>query len=167
MMDRREPTDGERQELHDDVLGLAWTWARRLADLQPADGPRSVYDGGETEQRAATAARGHALELLAEAATAAAVDDLRHAGEPPVPPAPAVAMWTRDQVLAHIAAAGEPISADTWSSYVSRGQAPTPTRHIGRAPVWDSAQVRAWQAARRGRGWRAGIPGLHDQETGS
>lgn len=159
-MNRREPTDAERQELRDQLLGVAWTWARRLADLGGDDGPMSPYDGTEDQQRAATLARGRALELLAEAASAAAADDLRYAGQAAAP----TAWWTRDDVLAYLAGTGTPITADTWSGYASRGQAPAPARHIGRTPLWDSTRIVAWQAARRGRGWRASTTG---QETDS
>ncbi|KQC35060.1 hypothetical protein UK82_28530 [Frankia sp. ACN1ag] len=73
-------------------------------------------------------------------------------------------MWTRDQVLAYLADAGRPLTADTWSGYVTRAQAPAPARRVGRTPMWDPDTVRAWQAARRGRGWRAGSTGPHHQD---
>lgn len=48
--------------------------------------------------------------------------------------------WTRDQCAEHW-----DIKANTWSGYVSRNQAPQPTRRIGRTPVWDADVVRTWQ----------------------
>lgn len=42
------------------------------------------------------------------------------------------------------------IKPRTWHSYVSRGDAgaPQPVKHIGRTPVWDRAEIKAWQAGR-------------------
>jgi len=54
---------------------------------------------------------------------------------------------TRDEVAALIS-----IRRNTWSSYVARGQAPAPSRYVGRTPVWTRTAVDAWQASRRGRG---------------
>ncbi|CAI7974353.1 hypothetical protein FRAHR75_1310013 [Frankia sp. Hr75.2] len=162
-MGHRDPTRQERDLLREQVLDLAWTWARTLADLADEDKPWSVYDGAQEQQRTSTAARARALELLAAVATEAARDDASFAGETLSAAGPAPA-WTREDVLAYLTEAGAPVGADTWSGYVSRGQAPAPTRRIGRTPVWDPAQVRTWQAARRGRGWRAGSP--PEQQTG-
>lgn len=53
------------------------------------------------------------------------------------------------------AAAIAGVTADTFSAYVSRGQAPAPSRHIGRTPLWDEATVRAWAGLRPGKGSRA------------
>ncbi len=36
----------------------------------------------------------------------------------------------------------------TWSSYVSREQAPQPVQHLDGKPFWDRAEVTAWVAAR-------------------
>ncbi|MFY1599537.1 hypothetical protein [Micromonospora sp. WMMD737] len=66
------------------------------------------------------------------------------------------AEWTTEQVLAYLAEQGRPVTAKTWSGYVSRGQAPAPARHISRTPVWDSATIRSWHTGRRGQSWRAG-----------
>jgi hypothetical protein len=55
--------------------------------------------------------------------------------------------WTRDQC-----AKEWKVEPDTWSGYVTRGQAPKPTRHIGRTPLWDADEVRGWQ--RPGQGAR-------------
>lgn len=46
------------------------------------------------------------------------------------------------------------VSPDTWSGYVTRGQAPGPVERIGSTPRWDEAEVRAWLANRPGRGSR-------------
>lgn len=54
--------------------------------------------------------------------------------------------WTTDQVLAWLAEQGRTITPATWYSYVSRGQAPAPVRHIGRTPVWSPEAVRQFQA---------------------
>lgn len=64
------------------------------------------------------------------------------------------AEWTTEQVLAWLAEQGSPVTAKTWSGYVSRGQAPAPARRIGRTPVWNPATIRTWYAGRRGQNWR-------------
>jgi len=46
------------------------------------------------------------------------------------------------------------VKADTFSSYVARGQAPAPTRHVGRTPLWDAAKLEKWAADRPGQGSR-------------
>jgi hypothetical protein len=51
---------------------------------------------------------------------------------------------TRDQVLAWLEARGRKIAPSTWSSYTARGQAPKPSRHIARTPIWDEADLLAW-----------------------
>lgn len=43
------------------------------------------------------------------------------------------------------------ISPDTFSAYVTRGQAPGPVAHVGATPLWDEAQIRAWNQERPGR----------------
>lgn len=53
------------------------------------------------------------------------------------------------------AAAIAGVRPDTWSGYVSRGQAPQPVRFVGRTPVWDAAEVNTWAAHRPGRGSRS------------
>ncbi len=60
--------------------------------------------------------------------------------------------WTTDDVLAYLRSVGAPISRQTWSSYVTRGQAPAPDRNFGRSPVWTPQAVRDWQEARPRRG---------------
>lgn len=52
------------------------------------------------------------------------------------------------------AAAIAGVTADTFSAYVSRGQAPGPSRHVGRTPLWDEEAVRVWARHRPGRGSR-------------
>lgn len=47
------------------------------------------------------------------------------------------------------------VAASTWRGYVARGQAPAPKRRVGRTPVWDAAEVRAW--TRPGRGARTDL----------
>jgi hypothetical protein len=56
---------------------------------------------------------------------------------------------TRDQ-----AAAIAGVAPDTFSGYVSRGQAPSPVRHVGRTPLWDEAKLKAWAGNRPGPGAR-------------
>jgi predicted DNA-binding transcriptional regulator AlpA len=46
------------------------------------------------------------------------------------------------------------VKEDTWSGYVSRGQAPKPVRRVGHSPVWLARDVDSWQKSRRGRGKR-------------
>jgi len=69
------------------------------------------------------------------------------------PPSPG---WTRDDVVKYLATVGIEITPDTWSAYVTREQAPPPSSHVGRTPVWNPDDVRAWPATRPGQGWRAG-----------
>lgn len=52
------------------------------------------------------------------------------------------------------AAAIAGVAPDTWSAYVAREQAPKPTRHVGRTPLWDEAEVRQWASSRPGSGSR-------------
>ena len=52
--------------------------------------------------------------------------------------------WTTEQVLAHLADHGRVITPATWYSYVSRSQAPAPSRHVGRTPVWRPADIRRY-----------------------
>jgi predicted DNA-binding transcriptional regulator AlpA len=60
---------------------------------------------------------------------------------------------TRTRVLTSDEAASlASIARGTWSSYVARGQAPRPVRHLGRRPVWDEDEVREWLGNRPGRG---------------
>jgi hypothetical protein len=49
--------------------------------------------------------------------------------------------WTTDQVLAFLAERGRKITPATWYAYVSRKQAPAPTRRIGRTPVWSPESI--------------------------
>jgi len=44
------------------------------------------------------------------------------------------------------------VTVGTWSGYVSRNQAPKPTRKIGQTPVWSTKVIDEWQASRRGQG---------------
>lgn len=41
------------------------------------------------------------------------------------------------------------VKVDTWSSYVARGHAPAPIEHVGRTPLWDADQLRAWLRTRK------------------
>lgn len=53
---------------------------------------------------------------------------------------------TSDQVLAYLRERGRVITAATWRSYVGRGQAPAPVRHVGRTPIYDLTAVDSWLA---------------------
>ena len=46
------------------------------------------------------------------------------------------------------------VARKTFSGYVARGQAPKPARHVGRTPVWDEDELKAWMATRPGPGGR-------------
>lgn len=53
---------------------------------------------------------------------------------------------TSKQVLAFLRDHGRRISASTWSSYVARGQAPAPSRRVGRTPLWDPQDIAEYAA---------------------
>lgn len=54
---------------------------------------------------------------------------------------------TRDEVLRYIeTTTGRKIAPSTWSSYTARKQAPTPSRYVGRTPLWDRPTIDAWLA---------------------
>lgn len=52
------------------------------------------------------------------------------------------------------AAAIANVTPDTFSAYVSRGQAPAPVRYISRTPLWSESEVRQWAQNRPGPGAR-------------
>ncbi len=58
-------------------------------------------------------------------------------------------LLTVADVLTLLTELGRPISASTWRAYVARGQAPAPAAHISRTPLWDRAEVIAWNARER------------------
>lgn len=64
------------------------------------------------------------------------------------------------------AAAAASVQPSTWRSYVARGQAPAPATHVGSTPLWDTAQVRAWVAARPGQGARTDLRETVTYEVG-
>lgn len=66
---------------------------------------------------------------------------------------------TAEQVVATIALhrPGTRMTARTFRSYASRGQAPQPVRHAGRAPLWDSDVILEWLRARPGPGARTDL----------
>jgi hypothetical protein len=71
----------------------------------------------------------------------------------PVKPPGGEDWWTGQDCASYIQ-----VTEDTWRYYWSRERpkdnpAPKPTRYFGVTPVWDPAVVRAWHAARPGRGW--------------
>lgn len=59
------------------------------------------------------------------------------------------------ELLTEEAAGIAGVAPKTWSGYVARGQAPAPTRKVGRTPLWDEDEVRRWAANRPGRGSRS------------
>lgn len=65
---------------------------------------------------------------------------------------------TTAQVLALIEAkTGKPIAAKTWTSYVARGQAPKPARHISRTPLFAREDIEQWIGNRPGSGARTDL----------
>lgn len=70
----------------------------------------------------------------------------------PVPSADAGAAdtgMTREQVLDWLRAHGRAIAPGTWSAYVTRGQAPAPSRRVARTPLWDLDEIAAWAGVGR------------------
>lgn len=61
----------------------------------------------------------------------------------PTPPT----QWSRDDCASYLS-----IAPNTWSSYVSRRQAPQPAGHVGGSPWWRPEDVKAWNDTRRGPG---------------
>lgn len=51
---------------------------------------------------------------------------------------------TRKEVLTVLSRYGRDIMPDTWSGYVTRGDAPPPHHKVGRTAVWDSRDVEAF-----------------------
>lgn len=49
------------------------------------------------------------------------------------------------------AAARANITPDTFSAYVTRGQAPAPVERVGSTPLWDEDEVDQWIKTRPGR----------------
>lgn len=54
-------------------------------------------------------------------------------------------LWTTDQCAAHCG-----VLRTTWSSYARIPSAPKSVASIGRSPLWDAGEVKAWHAARPG-----------------
>lgn len=59
-----------------------------------------------------------------------------------------------DELTRDEAAQRAGVRPDTWSAYVTRGQAPAPRRHLARTPLWDSDEVERWLERRPGHGGR-------------
>lgn len=73
----------------------------------------------------------------------------RHNGPMPTPtpelPLIELKGWLTTQQAADLAG----VTRSTWSSYVSRDQAPGPAGRLDdRTPLWDESEVRAWLKAR-------------------
>jgi hypothetical protein len=62
----------------------------------------------------------------------------------PVPSSGPIREATTEQVLAYLRQHGRGITAATWRSYVGRNQAPQPSRHVGRTPLFDLDEVARW-----------------------
>ncbi|OZD55868.1 transcriptional regulator [Rhodococcus sp. 06-1474-1B] len=52
---------------------------------------------------------------------------------------------------------GKAISTKTWSSYVARGQAPKPARHLSRTPLYAREDIEQWITDRPGSGARTDL----------
>ena len=52
---------------------------------------------------------------------------------------------------------GKAIAASTWRSYVARGQAPKPARHLSRTPLYSRKDIETWIATRPGSGARTDL----------
>jgi predicted DNA-binding transcriptional regulator AlpA len=52
---------------------------------------------------------------------------------------------------------GTAIKPDTFRSYSTRGQAPTPKEKVGRTLLWDKAEIEQWARNRPGRGARTDL----------
>lgn len=64
---------------------------------------------------------------------------------------------TRAEVLDLLRRRGVSVAPDTWSSYVARGRAPQPVRHVGRTPLWDRQAILRWVETRPGQGARTDL----------
>jgi predicted DNA-binding transcriptional regulator AlpA len=65
---------------------------------------------------------------------------------------------TLSEVLTLIeASTGKAIASSTWRSYVARGQAPKPARHLSRTPLYSREDIEAWIAGRPGSGARTDL----------
>ncbi|MDJ0363148.1 transcriptional regulator [Rhodococcus sp. H29-C3] len=53
---------------------------------------------------------------------------------------------------------GKAMPAKTWSSYVARGQAPKPARHLSRTPLFAREDIEHWIDNRPGSGARTDLP---------
>jgi hypothetical protein len=62
----------------------------------------------------------------------------------PLPSAGPIREGSSAQVLEYLRQRGRQITPATWRSYVGRGQAPAPVRHVGRTPMWDLDEVARW-----------------------
>ncbi|MGU3438270.1 helix-turn-helix transcriptional regulator [Actinomycetes bacterium M1A6_2h] len=52
---------------------------------------------------------------------------------------------------------GKALAAKTWTSYVARGQAPKPARHISRTPLYARDEIEEWIDNRPGAGARTDL----------
>ncbi|OAK53827.1 helix-turn-helix transcriptional regulator [Rhodococcoides kyotonense] len=52
---------------------------------------------------------------------------------------------------------GKAMAPKTWTSYVSRGQAPKPARHLSRTPLFAREDIEHWIANRPGIGARTDL----------
>ncbi|WP_141576105.1 hypothetical protein [Actinomadura sp. WMMA1423] len=64
---------------------------------------------------------------------------------------------TASEVLETLRRLGRPVAPGTWRSYVARGQAPRPVRHVGTTPLWERQAVVDWAQAPRRPGTRTDL----------
>lgn len=62
----------------------------------------------------------------------------------PLPDVGPIRELTVKHVLAYLAENGRKITPATWRSYVGRGQAPAPSKWVGRTPVWLLEDIEKW-----------------------
>lgn len=55
------------------------------------------------------------------------------------------------RILRAEAAEAVGVTPDTFSAYVTRGQAPAPVDRVGSTPLWDEEEINEWRQMRPGR----------------
>lgn len=110
---------GERHSL------TFWSWAD-----YPDQSALDPHDYIESEARKLPV--GYAVEGLGPVRTV------------PAYPAEDDEWLTSGRVLEVARLRGRAMHPSTWRSYVARGEAPPPGRHVGRTPQWRRAQIETW-----------------------
>ena len=67
-------------------------------------------------------------------------------------------MWTLQEVADHLG-----VDYHTVVVYKTKGKLPEPDLMVSRSPLWKPETMQGWKLDQRGRGWRAGITGSHEQ----